>query len=83
MPGQDSTSAGDPPRRTGLSGTEAARTPCVRLCRMDPASGLCRGCLRSLDEIVAWRMLNDAEREEIMAALPARRFRLSPEPPAV
>jgi len=26
-------------------------SPCVQLCRIDPASGLCEGCARSLDEI--------------------------------
>ena len=29
-------------------------SPCISLCEMDPATGLCRGCLRTIDEIVAW-----------------------------
>ncbi|WP_317204746.1 DUF1289 domain-containing protein [Janthinobacterium sp.] len=29
-------------------------SPCVSLCKMDPDSGLCEGCLRTLDEIVQW-----------------------------
>lgn len=29
-------------------------SPCISVCRMDPHSGLCLGCYRTLDEIVAW-----------------------------
>jgi uncharacterized protein len=39
---------------------------------MDPASGLCRGCGRTLDEIGAWSSMRDAERRSIMSALPER-----------
>ncbi len=29
-------------------------SPCINICRMDQASGLCHGCLRNIDEIMAW-----------------------------
>jgi uncharacterized protein len=29
-------------------------SPCINVCEMDQKSGLCRGCLRTIDEIVAW-----------------------------
>lgn len=29
-------------------------SPCINVCEMDKASGLCRGCMRTIDEIVAW-----------------------------
>ncbi|MCL5968430.1 MAG: DUF1289 domain-containing protein [Betaproteobacteria bacterium] len=29
-------------------------SPCVGVCRMDAASGLCLGCWRTLDEIAHW-----------------------------
>ena len=35
-------------------------SPCVSLCQIDADSGLCRGCLRTLDEIVAWGGADDA-----------------------
>jgi predicted Fe-S protein YdhL (DUF1289 family) len=35
-------------------------SPCMSVCRIDAATGLCEGCLRSLDEIAAWSTL-DAE----------------------
>jgi predicted Fe-S protein YdhL (DUF1289 family) len=39
-------------------------SPCVGVCRMDAASGLCQGCLRTLDEITAWsRLADDGKRQ--------------------
>jgi predicted Fe-S protein YdhL (DUF1289 family) len=39
--------------------TSPVPSPCVSLCKMDPDTGLCQGCLRSLDEIVAWAGADD------------------------
>jgi predicted Fe-S protein YdhL (DUF1289 family) len=47
-------------------------SPCNRVCVVDPASRLCVGCGRSLDEIAGWLALSAAERRRIMAQLPAR-----------
>ena len=40
---------------------------------MDAASGLCKGCLRSLDEIAAWSSASETQRRAIKATLPQRR----------
>jgi predicted Fe-S protein YdhL (DUF1289 family) len=40
---------------------------------MNPDSGLCEGCLRTLDEIAAWSGLNNDEKRAVLAQLPARR----------
>ncbi len=40
-------------------------SPCISVCRMDTASGLCEGCLRSLDEIAAWGTLDDDGRRAV------------------
>jgi predicted Fe-S protein YdhL (DUF1289 family) len=40
---------------------------------MNPANGYCEGCLRSIDEIVAWTRLDDAGKRAVLAQLPARR----------
>jgi predicted Fe-S protein YdhL (DUF1289 family) len=37
-------------------------SPCVAICRIDAASGLCEGCARTLDEISDWLILEPAER---------------------
>lgn len=56
----------------------AIATPCIKVCVVDGASGLCLGCLRTLGEIADWSRLDDAERAAVMAALPGRRERLDP-----
>ncbi|HRA78394.1 MAG TPA: DUF1289 domain-containing protein [Burkholderiaceae bacterium] len=48
-------------------------SPCVSICRIDPASGLCEGCLRTLDEIAAWGSLGDDARRAIWSAIGQRR----------
>ena len=48
-------------------------SPCINLCRMDPASGLCRGCFRTLDEISAWARIDDTRQAEILSAVTNRR----------
>ncbi|SNR23036.1 DUF1289 domain-containing protein [Paracoccus sediminis] len=47
-------------------------SPCIKVCVIDPASGVCTGCLRTLDEIAAWPTLPPEARRRIMADLPAR-----------
>lgn len=53
-------------------------TPCVKLCVVDGASGLCLGCFRTLSEIGGWSGLTDQQRAAVMAELPARRTRVDP-----
>ncbi|MFM2057840.1 MAG: hypothetical protein RLY71_2225 [Pseudomonadota bacterium] len=48
-------------------------SPCINICRMDPARGLCSGCWRSLDEIAAWSRLPDAARREVWRLIAERR----------
>ncbi len=50
----------------------AMQTPCEKICIVDAATGLCRGCGRSLDEITRWTQYSDGERTRIMAELPPR-----------
>lgn len=47
-------------------------SPCVSICVLNPATGLCDGCFRTLKEIAAWGGLTASERERVMAALPER-----------
>jgi predicted Fe-S protein YdhL (DUF1289 family) len=46
-------------------------SPCVSVCRLDPATQLCVGCGRTIAEIAAWPSLSEAERRAIMARLAA------------
>ena len=52
---------------------QVTSTPCVAICRIDEASGLCVGCGRSRREIAAWIDLGEPARLALMAEL-ARRF---------
>jgi uncharacterized protein len=49
-----------------------ASSPCIRVCTLDPETGLCEGCGRTREEIARWYRLPEEERLRIMAELPAR-----------
>lgn len=48
-------------------------SPCIQVCRIDPQSSLCRGCLRTLDEIAAWSASTNDEKREVLARVRERR----------
>jgi predicted Fe-S protein YdhL (DUF1289 family) len=48
-------------------------SPCNSVCTIVPTSGLCAGCLRTLDEIARWGAMDDDEKRAVIAALPGRR----------
>lgn len=67
------------------AGDQAIESPCIRICVIDPASGLCEGCGRTLAEIASWGSLSCEARAEIMRGLAERLARKAdwrPEPTA-
>jgi predicted Fe-S protein YdhL (DUF1289 family) len=48
-------------------------SPCINVCTLDPATQVCLGCFRTIDEIAAWGTASNAERAAIVAELPRRR----------
>lgn len=57
-----------------MSSPEAGvASPCINVCRMDTASGLCEGCLRTIDEIAAWGSMDDAAKRQVWQRLEQRR----------
>jgi hypothetical protein len=58
------------PRREGPQ--PGTPSPCVQICEIDAATGLCRGCARTLDEIARWASMSDAERMRVLSELSAR-----------
>jgi uncharacterized protein len=46
-------------------------SPCISLCEMAP-DGLCRGCLRTIDEIIAWSSANDDFKRTVWAEIRRR-----------
>lgn len=47
-------------------------SPCVKICIVDPATRLCMGCYRSMDEIRDWSHMTPQSRRAVMDTLPAR-----------
>lgn len=47
-------------------------SPCIGVCKLDEASGLCLGCARTGDEIGAWAGMGEAARDAIWEQLPER-----------
>ncbi|CAJ0773305.1 DUF1289 domain-containing protein [Ralstonia chuxiongensis] len=47
-------------------------SPCISVCKMDEAHGLCIGCMRTIDEIAAWSTMNDTARLAVWKTLPER-----------
>ena len=47
-------------------------SPCINVCRMNPDTGLCQGCLRTLAEIAAWSGMSPEEKRAVLASLPVR-----------
>ena len=50
-------------------------SPCNKVCVMNEATGLCRGCYRTLDEIARWGMMSDEERKDVIEKLAGRATR--------
>ena len=52
---------------------EHVASPCISVCVMDPAAGVCIGCFRTLDEIAEWSVLDAAGKRAVVAAAAERR----------
>jgi uncharacterized protein len=47
-------------------------SPCMSVCLMDEASGMCEGCLRTIHEIAQWGNADDALKRTIWLNIEAR-----------
>lgn len=52
--------------------TQALGSPCISVCRMVESTGLCEGCHRTIEEIVAWGSANDGGKRAILARIAQR-----------
>lgn len=48
-------------------------SPCDKTCLVDPATQLCIGCLRTVDEIARWSAMSNGERARVLEAIAQRR----------
>jgi uncharacterized protein len=51
-------------------------SPCINVCRMNAALGLCEGCARTIGEIAAWGQMADWDKQVVWLDLPERHARL-------
>jgi uncharacterized protein len=50
-------------------------SPCLSVCRIDPAGEWCEGCFRTLDEISAWSRMSDEAKRDVWRAIAVRTAR--------
>ena len=48
-------------------------SPCIGICVMEEGSGLCKGCQRTIDEIIDWGMAPEARKRQVWLAILERR----------
>lgn len=51
-------------------------SPCINVCRMNPHTGLCEGCLRTIDEIAQWSTASDEVKRAVWREICLRRQNL-------
>jgi predicted Fe-S protein YdhL (DUF1289 family) len=47
-------------------------SPCISMCKMAPATGLCEGCMRTIDEIIGWASQTDEYKRAVWAEIRRR-----------
>lgn len=47
-------------------------SPCISVCRMNTDTGLCLGCLRDIDEIIAWGRMDEKAKRIVWRAIAER-----------
>jgi hypothetical protein len=52
---------------------EGPPSPCISVCQIEDATGLCLGCRRTIDEIRDWIIMSPEDRQRLLDALPGRR----------
>lgn len=52
-------------------------SPCINVCTLNAANGLCDGCFRTIDEISVWSRASETEKRNILSAVSHRREALS------
>lgn len=52
--------------------SDFVESPCVGVCRMDPAADVCAGCFRTREEIAAWSSMTNEQKNELNEVLALR-----------
>ena len=57
--------------------TDEVASPCENICQMNPKTGYCIGCLRTIDEIADWLEMTREEKHQVLNQLDQRRKALA------
>jgi predicted Fe-S protein YdhL (DUF1289 family) len=57
------------------------KSPCIKICMMDPDSGFCSGCFRTLMEIGRWSSFTEEEKKQVREELEVRKRAIEKENP--
>jgi predicted Fe-S protein YdhL (DUF1289 family) len=52
-------------------------SPCINVCKMSPRTGLCEGCMRTIDEIVAWGSASDDVKRAVWVEIRRREAQIA------
>ncbi|MFH0735548.1 MAG: DUF1289 domain-containing protein [bacterium] len=52
---------------------EKIESPCVKNCELNFKTKLCKGCLRTMDEITGWGLFSEKQKEKVLKLIAARR----------
>ena len=48
-------------------------SPCISVCQLDNATGLCLGCFRNVDEIREWPIMTAEEKTQVLTNIAGRK----------
>jgi predicted Fe-S protein YdhL (DUF1289 family) len=54
-------------------------SPCINICQMDRKTGLCEGCLRTIDEITRWSSASESDKRAVWLEIKQREQALFPD----
>ena len=49
-------------------------SPCTGICQLNLKSGLCKGCNRTVEEIIGWIRSSDTDKKKILLKINNRRI---------
>jgi predicted Fe-S protein YdhL (DUF1289 family) len=52
---------------------EQVPSPCVKVCALDPHSGYCVGCFRTIDEVANWLEMSAEDKRAVLERVAQRR----------
>jgi predicted Fe-S protein YdhL (DUF1289 family) len=52
---------------------EQVPSPCTKVCALDPRSGYCIGCYRTIDEVANWVEMSAEDKRAVLERVACRR----------